>query len=228
MAVNIAVFLAMLPAYADDAKLIQVFSDYALVPARISAGEGYFTFVTSTFMHGGFMHIAGNMLFLWIFGDNLEDEMGHIPYLGFYLICGFAAGFAQYIAAPHISVPMVGASGAIAGVMGGYLLLFPKARVDVLFIFIVIFKVIPFPAWLMLGIWFGLQVFGGLGASSEGGGVAYLAHAGGFIAGVLLAHPLWQRLGGIQFWNRHHGHPPHAAARYRFEQSNIPSVRRRR
>ena len=179
------------------------------------------------FMHGGFMHIAGNMLFLWIFGDNLEDEMGHAKYLGFYILCGFAAAFAQYIAAPQSRIPMVGASGAIAGVMGGYLLLFPKARIDVLFIFIIIFKVIPFPAWLMLGIWFALQIFGGLGAAAEAGGVAYLAHAGGFIAGLILTYPLWRKRGGTKFWVRTEGHPPHAEAQYKFQNSRVPTVRRK-
>ena len=227
MALNIAVFLAMLPSYGTQQEIV-IYSDWALVPARISAGDGYVTVLTSMFMHGGLMHIAGNMLFLWIFGDNLEDEMGHGPYLAFYLASGAAAAFAQYIAAPGSNVPMVGASGAIAGVMGGYLLLFPRAQVDVLFIFIIIFKVIPFPAWLMLGIWFALQVFGGFGASTEDGGVAYLAHAGGFIAGVILTVPLWRRLGGQAFWQRHHSHPPHREAEYKFVKSLIPSVKRQK
>ena len=110
---------------------------------------------------------------------------------------------------------MVGASGAIAGVMGGYLLLFPKARVDILFIFIVFFKVFPVPAWVMLGIWFGLQFFSGITADLTAGGVAYWAHAGGFIAGFLLTIPVFLRLGGTAFWNRTHGHPDHPPARTR-------------
>ncbi|MCA0045140.1 rhomboid family intramembrane serine protease [Celeribacter litoreus] len=228
MGLNIAVFLAMLPSYGDDRALVSVFSDWALIPARISYGEGYYTFLTSMFMHGGFMHIAGNMLFLWIFGDNLEDEMGHLRYLGFYLLCGIAAGLAQYAAAPSAMVPMVGASGAIAGVMGGYLLLFPRARVDVLFIFIIFFKVIPLPAWLMLGAWFAFQVLGEMGNGGQLGGVAYLAHVGGFAAGVIAAFPIWKRLGGAAFWDRTRGHPTHAEARYRFSKTSVPNVRRRR
>ncbi|WP_417248080.1 rhomboid family intramembrane serine protease [Celeribacter sp.] len=228
MAINIAVFAAMLPSYGNDAALIRIYSEWALVPARLSSGDGVTTLVSSMFMHGGFMHIAGNMLFLWIFGDNLEDEMGPLHYLGFYLLCGIAAGLAQYAVAPMSRVPMVGASGAIAGVMGGYLLLFPKARVDVLFIFIIFFKVIPFPAWLMLGIWFALQLFGGLGSLDQSGGVAYLAHAGGFAAGVLAAYPTWKKRGGRRFWNRTHGHPPHAEARYRMQASRVPVVKRRK
>ncbi|WP_417247373.1 rhomboid family intramembrane serine protease [Celeribacter sp.] len=228
IALNIAVFMAMLPSYGDDRALLQIYSDYALLPARISYGEGYYTFFTSMFMHGGFLHIAGNMLFLWIFGDNLEDEMGHLRYLGFYLFCGLAAGFAQYIAAPFSQIPMVGASGAIAGVMGGYLLLFPKARVDVLFIFIIFFKVFPMPAWIMLGVWFGLQLFAEMGSTADAGGVAHLAHIGGFVAGVIAAYPVWKKLGGTAYWARTHGHPTHAQAQYRFARSSVPVVRRRR
>ncbi|WP_434286348.1 rhomboid family intramembrane serine protease [Celeribacter sp. SCSIO 80788] len=225
IAVNLAVFLAMLPSYGDERALLAIYSDWALLPARISSGSGYVTFFTSMFMHGGLMHIAGNMLFLWIFGDNLEDEMGHLRYLGFYLLCGLAAGMAQYLADPGSRVPMVGASGAIAGVMGGYLLLFPKARVDVLFIFIIFFKVFPLPAWVMLGLWFALQVVAELGSTAGTGGVAHLAHVGGFVAGVVLALPLWLRLGGTAYWQRTHGRPVHTAARY--ARSSVPVVRRR-
>ena len=167
------------------------------------------------------------MLFLWIFGDNLEDEMGHLRYLGFYLFCGLAAGLAQYMAAPDARVPMVGASGAIAGVLGGYMLLFPKARVDVFLFFIIFFKVIPLPAWLMLGLWFAFQIVGEVGASGDGG-VAYLAHIGGFIAGILATYPLWRRLGGRAFWDRTDGAPPHSEARYRFQPTSVPKVRRRK
>lgn len=227
MAINITVFLAMWPSYGNEAAIGRIYMEWAMVPARISSGDGFYTFVTSMFMHGSLMHIAGNMLFLWIFGDNLEDEMGHLTYLGFYLSCGIAAAFAQYSVAPADWVPMVGASGAIAGVMGGYLLLFPKAKVDVLFIFIIFFKVIPFPAWIMLGLWFALQVFGGFGASGDGG-VAYLAHVGGFVAGVVLTVPVWRRLGGTAYWSRTHGHPPHTEARYAFQASRVPTVKRAR
>lgn len=225
MAINIAVFLAMLPLYGDNAAIGRVYMNYGMVPARISDLDGYYTIFTSMFMHAGFMHIAGNMLFLWIYGDNMEDAMGHGRYLGFYVLSGIAAAVAQYIGSPLSMTPMVGASGAIAGVMGGYLLLYPKAKVDVLFIFIIIFKVIPFPAWLLLGIWFGLQLFGGLGAVG-GGGVAYLAHIGGFVAGIVLVVPLWRRLGGPRFWQKTHGHPQHRETHYRFDNSRVPRVKR--
>ncbi|MEO1790342.1 MAG: rhomboid family intramembrane serine protease, partial [Pseudomonadota bacterium] len=121
-------------------------------------------------------------------------------------------------------VPTVGASGAIAGVMGGYLLLFPKARVDILLILIVIFRIFPIPAWIMLGVWFGMQFFGGIGANPDEGGVAYWAHAGGFIAGVLLTVPLWLRRGGPAFWRRTDGQPPHPEAVY--ATSSVPKIRR--
>lgn len=227
IALNVAVFLAMLPSYGDERALLGIFGDFALIPARISSGDGFYTFLSSMFMHGGFMHIAGNMLFLWIFGDNLEDEMGHLPYLGFYLFCGIAAALAQYVMSPGSMVPMVGASGAIAGVMGGYLLLFPKARVDILVILIVFIKVIPLPAFVMLGLWFAMQLLGGFTATGEGGGVAYLAHMGGFVAGLAATYPLWQRLGGKAFWQRTHGHPDHPAARYRFAKTSVPQVLRK-
>ncbi|WP_095588871.1 rhomboid family intramembrane serine protease [Actibacterium ureilyticum] len=225
IAVNVLVFLSYWPLFSEPARLNQFFANWALVPAAVSNGGGFQGFLTSMFLHGGLMHLGGNMLFLWIFGDNLEDELGHVPYLGFYLACGFAAAFLQYAADTGSRVPMVGASGAIAGVMGGYMLLFPKARVDVLFIFIIIFRIFPIPAWIMLGLWFALQLFGGIGSAAQEGGVAYWAHAGGFLAGLALMAPVWLRRGGPRYWNRTHGHPPHPEARY--QRSSIPVVRRK-
>ncbi|MGH1425596.1 MAG: rhomboid family intramembrane serine protease [Pseudooceanicola sp.] len=228
IAANVLVFLSTLPLAENTGALNAFYGQWALIPSRVATGDGYLTFLTSMFMHAGFMHLAGNMLFLWIFGDNLEDEMGHLPYLGFYLASGIGAALAHFISAPGVDVPLVGASGAIAGVMGGYLLLFPKAKVDVLIIFVVFFKIFPIPAWIMLGVWFGLQLFNGVGADPTTGGVAYWAHAGGFIIGIVLAFPLFMRLGGPGYWNITHGHPPHPAAQYRLSQSRIPQVRRRR
>jgi membrane associated rhomboid family serine protease len=178
------------------------------------------------FLHGGWMHLIGNMLFLWVFGDNVEDEMGHARFAGFYLLAGLAAAALQIASDPLSSIPMVGASGAIAGVLGGYLLLFPRARIDVLFIFIVIFKVFPIPAWIVLGLWFGLQLLGGFNTPSDQGGVAYWAHAGGFVAGIALMLPLWRSRGGRGYWNRTHGVPPHPETQY--TRSRIPAVVRRR
>tara|TARA_R110002049_G_scaffold160202_2_gene325269 strand:- start:51947 stop:52690 length:744 start_codon:yes stop_codon:yes gene_type:complete len=227
MAANIGIFLSYVGLMSDANAIGEFYFNWALLPARLASGEGWAGLITSMFLHGGWMHIAGNMLFLWIFGDNIEDEMGHVPYLLFYLACGVAAGLGQVISDPTSYVPMVGASGAIAGVMGGYLLLYPKAKVDILIIFIVFFRIFPIPAWIMLGVWFGMQFIGGMGATPESGGVAYWAHAGGFVAGVLLTLPVWLRRGGVRFWGRTHGHPPHAAASYPALESRIPKVKRR-
>ncbi|MBI2409199.1 MAG: rhomboid family intramembrane serine protease [Gemmatimonadetes bacterium] len=146
----------------------------------------------SMFLHGGWMHILGNALFLWVFGNNVEDVMGRRRFLAFYLICGLVAAAAHIIVDPRSPIPTVGASGAISGVMGAYLLLFPKVRVRMLFIFIIIFKVIPLPAWLVLVYWFAIQLLSGLpellSPNPEiAGGVAVWAHVGGFVAGLVLA-----------------------------------------
>lgn len=147
--------------------------------------------VTSMFLHGGWAHVLGNGLFLWVFGNNVEDSMGRLRFVFFYLICGLAAAAAQVIAAPASPVPMVGASGAISGVMGAYLVLYPHARVNMLFIIVVIVRIIPVPAWLVLLYWFGLQLLAALPELSRGqqaveGGVAVMAHVGGFVAGLAL------------------------------------------
>jgi membrane associated rhomboid family serine protease len=228
IAINLVVFASYFTLFADEARLEAFFYRWALVPARVSAGEGYWTVVTSMFLHGGLLHIGGNMLFLWIFGDNLEDALGHIGFLLFYLACGALAALTQVWPTPYSNVPMVGASGAIAGVMGGYLLLFPRARVDILIILIVIIRMITLPAWMMLGLWFAIQLAGSytsFGVSQ--GGVAHLAHAGGFAAGVLLVLPWWLRAGGPAFWRRTDGHPPHPPTPVGTRESPIPTVRRR-
>ena len=222
---NVAIFLIGLALYQTDQALNQLYFDYAMIPALLSQGQNYPSLVTSIFLHAGFMHLAGNMLFLWIFGDNLEDKMGHVPFLLFYLLCGVGASLAQFATEPMSPVPTVGASGAIAGVMGAYLLLFPRAKVDVFIFFVVFFRIFPIPAWIMLGLWFLLQLFNGFNTDVSGGGVAYWAHAGGFVIGAIAALPLWLRLGGTGFWQRTDGHPDHPEARY--GRSSIPLVRRR-
>ncbi len=142
----------------------------------------YFNFLTSMFMHGGIMHLAGNMLFLWIFGDNIENLIGHFRFIVFYLLCGFAAAVAQVAMGPDSIIPMLGASGAISGVLGGYVLLFPTRKVRV----ILLRMYTTVPAWVALGMWIALQLFNGYMDTSEGGGVAYSAHIGGFFAGLAL------------------------------------------
>ncbi len=227
MAANIGIFLSYWPLFSNPYALNAFYIDWAMIPAKIVHAGSYETLISSMFLHGGWMHLAGNMLFLWIFGDNLEDEMGHMPYLAFYLASGIGAGLAQLASEPYSLIPTVGASGAIAGVMGGYLLLFPKAKVDILIIFIVFFRILPLPAWIMLGLWFAFQLFGGLATPTEGGGVAYWAHAGGFVIGALLTLPLLLRLGGARFWEWTEGHPPHPEASYAYARSSIPKVRRK-
>ncbi|WP_413876042.1 rhomboid family intramembrane serine protease [Albidovulum sp.] len=226
IALNVLVFALQLPYMADERALTGFWGDRALYPVAVTRDGDYTGIFTSMFLHAGILHILGNMLFLWIFGDNLEDQMGHLGFLLFYLASGIAAALVHIVAAPVSHVPTVGASGAIAGVMGGYLLMFPKARVDVAVIIVIFIRVFTLPAWIMLGFWFALQIFGGVGTSIEGGGVAYWAHAGGFLAGLALALPLWLRRGGPAFWDRTHGRPPHPEVDY--TASRVPTVRRRR
>ena len=166
----------------------------ATLADELYAVPAWATIVTSMFMHGGFMHIAGNLLYLWIFGDNVEASMGRVRFLVFYVTCGIAAALTQALTDPGSTVPMVGASGAIAGVLGAYLLLCPRANVRVLFIFIIIFRVVTVPAMIVLGVWFAMQLWQGATVATEGGGVAFWAHVGGFVAGVVLV-PFFKRRG---------------------------------
>ena len=144
------------------------------------------TTLTSMFMHGGWMHLIGNMLYLWIFGDNVEDSMGHVRFVVFYVLCGLAAVFAQALPEPGSTIPMVGASGAISGVLGAYLLLYPHARVLVAIPFGFILHTTRIPAGLVLALWFGLQLLSNMMTPAGEGGVAFRAHIGGFIAGMAL------------------------------------------
>ena len=163
-------------------QMIQVGSEFARVNHYPSPLPVYFNFLSSMFMHGGIMHIFGNMLFLFVFGDNIENRLGHIRYAVFYLLCGFAAAAAQIVMGPDSIIPMLGASGAISGVLGGYILLFPKRTVRAL-----IFNfVTTVPAFVAIGIWIVYQLVLGYLTPSGGGGVAYAAHIGGFIAGFAL------------------------------------------
>jgi len=166
--------------------------EVAFIPARFWAGgmlvPELIRIFVSMFLHGGLLHIGGNMLYLWIFGDNIEDRLGHFRYLVFYVACGFLATLAHAFFNPSSRVPSIGASGAIAGVLGAYLLLFPKARVTTLIPIIFFITVRELPAVFLLGFWFVLQFFSGVGSvgAQDTGGVAYFAHIGGFIAGMIL------------------------------------------
>src|SRR5437660_347557 len=150
----------------------------------------YLTLITSMFLHAGWLHIGGNMLFLYIFGDNVEDRMGHLPYLVFYLFCGLVAAIAQIYVDPNSTVPSLGASGAIAGVLASYLVLFPMAGVRTIIFIFIFFTIVTVPAFVLIGLWFVLQFFDGIAALStvqQGmGGVAYFAHVGGFVAGLVI------------------------------------------
>ena len=213
IAINILVFIV----YQKFGSDINFTYSYATVPAEILTGHDivtqpiivhdpvsgqqvqipglgvtaipvWLTLITSMFMHGGFAHLGGNMLYLWIFGDNLEDRLGHVRYFFFYLLCGIIASlshvFSDYLFGGNLLIPSLGASGAISGVMGGYLLLFPTRRVTVFFIFFLI----KLPAFVVLGSWILLQLANGTGylGGSEASGIAYAAHIGGFIAGLIL------------------------------------------
>jgi membrane associated rhomboid family serine protease len=164
----------------------QFIEQWAFIPARFSQhpAEGAVSIFTAMFMHGSWFHLIGNMVFLWIFGDNVEDRFGHINFLIFYLLAGIAATFAQYSVAPESAVPNVGASGAIAGVLGAYILMFPQSRVNVL----VGGRLLAMPAFIVLGLWIALQLISGVGTigGADVGGVAYMAHVGGFIAGIAM------------------------------------------
>ena len=184
IALNVIMFLLELSA---GEGFIQQF---AFIPSRFSeTPPAYaYTILTAMFLHGGWMHLFGNMLFLWIFGDNVEDRFGRFQFLLFYLAAGIAATFAQYAIAPNSPIPNVGASGAIAGVLGSYILMFPQSRVNVL----MGRQVVAMPAVIVLGMWIAVQLFSGMGSiaytdeSANVGGVAYMAHIGGFAAGFLL------------------------------------------
>jgi len=152
-----------------------------------SGGMGWGGVFSSMFMHGSWMHILGNMWFLWVFGDNVEDSMGPVRFLVFYLLCGFCAAAAQVAADPSSAIPMVGASGAIGGVMGAYIMLFPRVKVHMFVILIIIFTTFRVPAIAMLGYWIVVQLLGAFSSmGSTGGGVAFWAHVGGFVGGALL------------------------------------------
>ena len=206
IAINVLVFLYMLQ-LGDEDRFIFTYT-HGFIPAELTQGLDFMdlrtrfsgtldidspygnlaTMFTSMFLHGGFLHIIGNMLFLWVFGDNIEDRLGHVKYLLFYLGAGLAATWTQVAINPDSQIPMVGASGAIAGVLGAYLLTYPFSRINTLIIFYFI-TFIRVPALYLLGFWFVWQIFSGWGSlgpqTSSTGGVAYFAHIGGFVAGVM-------------------------------------------
>lgn len=184
--VGVAVYMFGL----SPAALEEFIYQYSIIPAQIVAGENLISLFTSLFLHGGLGHLFSNMLFLHIFGDNLEDRFGHLGFIIFYLVCGLGAAGLQILFYPQTQIPMLGASGAIAGVMGGYLVLFPRNKIDILFAFGFFFRRATVPAYFMLFYWFVFQLL--FGATSLAameanmGGIAYFAHVGGFGAGWII------------------------------------------
>ncbi len=217
---NVVMFFGFQGAYFDDANFDKKVVEYGAIPYEIShpgkecaltadaealACEGqagvvgdapedqaptWLTLLTSMFMHGGLLHLGGNMLFLWIFGNNIEDSMGPVRFVAFYVLGGLAALLAQTVIDPSAAVPTIGASGAVAAVLGGYALLYPRARVVTVIFIVIFFTIVTLPALLVLGAWFVLQALSGAGSLvqpvGEGGGVAYFAHIGGFLFGLAL------------------------------------------
>lgn len=195
---NIFIFFYFHPS--TETAATKFFNTFGLIPNQITQHplqlNGYINIFTSMFIHEGLMHLAGNMLYLWIFGDNIEYALGHFQYFIFYFIVGIGAAAGQIIIEPTSTMPMVGASGAISGILGAYLLKYPRNRVSILFFFIIIIRVIKVPAVIVLTLWFGLQVFSGYFDLNQDAtsGVAWFAHIGGFVSGFVLvkffeAHP---------------------------------------
>jgi membrane associated rhomboid family serine protease len=183
--VNSAVYLHQLFLPAKEAEMF-VYT-YGAVPAFLIKGVNLYSPFTSMFLHGSLLHLFGNMLYLWIFGDNIEHICGHVRFFFFYVVCGLVAFFSHFITEPASTMPMIGASGAISGVLGAYILRFPRANVYVFFWFFFIFmRIIPIPAFVVLGFWFFINILNGLFSGASGGNVAWFAHIGGFIAGLLL------------------------------------------
>ncbi len=205
IAINVAVWVYLEGAGFSPDVLSQAVCTYGVIPAEVTHRTGghigvllgqdvgcrfggltWQAIFTSMFLHGSWMHIIGNMWFLWLFGNNVEDSMGHVRYLVFYLLMGVAAAGAQIFSSPASPIPTVGASGAISGVMGAYLVLYPRIRIQTLFWFLFFIRIIAVPAWFILLYWFALQVLSGTATPQTGGGVAFFAHIGGFVGGALL------------------------------------------
>jgi len=198
VALIVANFLVFFYQLTLDPRALQSFiMTYSMVPARAQLAlahsqytltQGFLPLFTSMFLHGGWLHIIGNMWFLWLFGPNVEDRLGHVPYLGFYLVCGLGAGIAQMLFSLGSTIPGLGASGAIAGVLGAYVVFFPSSRILTLVTLFFWWFFAPLPAVLFIGLWFAVQFLSGIGSlgSAQAGGVAWWAHVGGFLLGMLL------------------------------------------
>ena len=206
--VTIAIIVVNALAFLYQLSLGELVNDFILEYGLVPAAFSWVAVFTSMFLHGGLLHVGGNMLYLWIFGDNVEDRMGHGRFVVFYLLCGVAAALAQTILNPDSVVPMVGASGAIAGVMGAYFVLYPRSRIVTLVPLFMFVQVMEVPAIFFLGIWFLMQFLSGVGsiatavAGEPAGGIAFWAHVAGFLAGVsgviVFRRPERQR---VEWWH---------------------------
>ena len=174
----------------DDRNLLRFLDQWAAVPVEVSSGQALFTLVTCAFLHGSWFHLGSNMLFLWVFGDNVEDVMGHAKYIIFYLLTAAGASYAQVLVNPDSRVPLVGASGAVSGLLAAYIVLFPHGKIQTLVFLGIFVTTVMVPAWIMIGYWILIQVISGVGSLSmideQTGGVAFFAHIGGFVAGLAL------------------------------------------
>jgi membrane associated rhomboid family serine protease len=194
IAANVFIFIYTLTTLSDIEQYKTLVYSYGAIPSyllslkHVQPIHPALTVFTSMFMHGGLLHLAGNMLYLWIFGNNIEDVLGHFRFLVFYLLCGVVAAYAHAVTSPSSLMPMIGASGAVSGVLGAYLLLFPYARVHTLVLFIYFFQVVRLPAFIVIGFWIVIQFLNGVVSKgvADQGGVAWFAHIGGFIFGAML------------------------------------------
>ncbi|HEV2300593.1 MAG TPA: rhomboid family intramembrane serine protease [Stellaceae bacterium] len=204
---------------------------YARLASSLQVLPPWATIFTSMFLHGGWLHLIGNMLFLWIFGNNLEDALGRVRYAVLYFASGIAAALAQAAVNVTSHLPMIGASGAIAGVLGAYLMMYPRANVHCFIWIIIFFRIVTVPAWILLGLWFGVQLLNGLGSTPATGGVAFWAHVGGFASGVLLVMLL--RPSGISLFQPPKSlgfaavRPGDFAGRTTFHHGSVPAAGRR-
>lgn len=225
IAINVLIFLAY-----DDQLYYDIFITYALYPYDIIYLSRLETLITSGFLHADFQHLFFNMLVLYLFGDNLEDVLGHLRYLLFYLFCMISADLIHIgssVIFGGLDIPLIGASGAISGVVGGYLLLFPKAKIDFFFWLIIFIRVFSLSAWFVLGAWVSLEIWDVYSGSFLSHNVATFAHLGGFFCGLILIFPRWIRLGGTKFWQETGGKPKNPETFTDKRAVKIPLIRRR-
>ncbi len=186
---NVAIFALQIALFLGSSTNIIII--FGLIPAKVFADGSYYTFFTSMFLHAGLIHLFGNMLYFYIFGDNIEDMCGRVYFILFYLLCGIMASLVYLLSASNSTIPVIGASGAISGILGGYVTLFPKVRIKTAIPLFIIIQVVYLPAYVLIGFWFGYQlIFVLMGAQT---GVAYWAHIGGFLAGMALIKPFARR-----------------------------------